>query len=185
MGFKFFPNEIIIVITSLVYLFMVINSVNYQDGIDGLAGGLAFVSLLGFAILSFFSGNSFALGASVISLGATLAFLFFNFPPAKIFMGDSGSYSLGFILFVLAITFSKSYNIYSAIGPIFIIGLPILDGVYTNIRRIFSGKSIFLGDRSHFYDKLLKKFSIKETLVFSYCVQILLVFIGLTICFYA
>jgi UDP-GlcNAc:undecaprenyl-phosphate GlcNAc-1-phosphate transferase len=164
-----------------IYIFVVINSINYQDGIDGLAGGLSVISLIGFIILSLFLNNNFTLITSLIFLGAILSFLIFNFPPAKIFMGDSGAYSLGFALTVLAISFAKPYNIYSALSPIFIIGLPVFDGVFSNVRRIFYGKSIFFGDRNHFYDKLLRIFSIRKTLLISYSLQILSVIIGLII----
>ena len=158
---------------------MVINAINYQDGIDGLAGGLVCISLVGFAVISWFSYDSFTLMISMVALGSVIAFLMFNLPPAKMFMGDSGAYSLGFILAVLAMLFSKSYNMYSVLGPVFIIGLPIFDGIYANIRRIVAGKSIFLGDRSHFYDKLMQKgLSVKRTLLVCYSLQIALVLMG-------
>ncbi|MEK7072711.1 MAG: hypothetical protein AAB969_04020 [Patescibacteria group bacterium] len=76
--------------------------------------------------------------------------------------------------------FSMPYNFSSILGPVFIIGLPIFDGIFTNIRRLLKGKSIFLGDRSHFYDKLLQKgFSIKKTLAICYALQMVLVAIGI------
>lgn len=184
ISFNFFPLPAVSILLTSIYIFVVINSINYQDGIDGLAGGLVLISLIGFIILSLFFNNNFTLIISLIFSGAVLSFLIFNFPPAKIFMGDSGAYSLGFALTVLAIFFSKPYNIYSVLSPVFIMGLPIFDGVFSNIRRIFSGKSIFFGDRKHFYDKLLKRFSIKKTLFISYSLQILSVIIGLIIYFH-
>ncbi len=180
--FNFLPYYAISVLLSFFYIFLVINSVNYQDGIDGLAGGLVFISLAGFFVLSVFLNNFFAIYISLIFLGVVLAFLVFNFPPAKIFMGDSGAYVLGFILAILAMVFSKPFNIYSALGPAFIIGLPIFDGIYTNIRRLLLGKSIFFGDRSHFYDKLIQKgFSVKKTLAICYSLQIVFVILGILI----
>ena len=145
-----------------------------------MAAGLVFVSLIGFLVLSLVSGNSFSLALCLILTGAVLSFLLFNFPPAKIFMGDSGAYFLGFMLAVLAMLFSKPYDLLSILGPIFIIGIPFWDGVFTNIRRILKKKSIFLGDRAHFYDRLLKKgFSTKKTLLISYFLQAGSVVIGL------
>lgn len=183
--FIFFPIGMISAALSFIYIFIVINSVNYQDGMDGLAGGLVFISLAGFAFLGVLSGNNLALTISLIVAGSVLSFLIFNFPPAKIFMGDSGAYSLGFILAVLAILFSKPWDIYNVLAPIFIIGLPIFDGVFTNIRRLVAGKSIFLGDRSHFYDKLLQKgLSTKKTLVICYSLQATLVALGIIIYIY-
>ena len=178
--FNFLPVYGISVFLGFIYIFISINAINYQDGMDGLAGGEIFISLIGFMVLSLIFGSTFTLYISLIFLGAVLAFLFFNFPPAKVFMGDSGSYSLGFILAILAMLFSKPYNIYSILAPVFIIGLPIFDGVLTNVRRVIAGKSIFLGDRSHFYDKLLQKgFSTKKTLAICYALQILFVVLGI------
>jgi len=180
--FDFLPVPIISVLLGFIYIFVSLNAVNYQDGMDGLAGGLAAISLVGFLAVSIISNAALPLYVSLVCLGAVAAFLCFNLPPAKVFMGDSGAYSLGFILAVLAILFSKPYNIPSILGPIFIIGLPVFDGVFTNLRRIYNGKSIFLGDRSHFYDRLLQKgFSTKKTLTICYFLQILLVLIGISI----
>ena len=177
--FSFFPLAVLAIFFNFIYIFLSINSVNYQDGMDGLAGGLVLISLIGFFVLSLLSGNNLGLIISLSSMGAVLAFLFFNFPPAKIFMGDSGAYSLGFILAVLAFIFSKPYNILTVIGPFFVIGIPVFGGIFSNIRRIFLGKSIFLGDRSHFYDKMLSRgFSVKRTLFISCALQIIFVAIG-------
>lgn len=185
ISFVFFPVAIVSVILSFIYIFIVTNSINYQDGADGLAGGMVSISLIGLAILGVLESNNLVLYVSLAVLGGVLSFLIFNFPPAKIFMGDSGAYALGFILAALAMFFSKPYNIYSALGPIFIIGVPAFDGVFSNLRRMFSGRSIFFGDRNHLYDKFLKKFSIRKTLLISYSLQIVSVALGLIIYTYA
>ncbi len=179
MGFMFIPLPIISVLLSFIYIFVALNAVNYQDGMDGLAGGLVAISLIGFTVLAVITGNYVALMVCMVALGAVAAFLKFNLPPAKIFMGDAGSYALGFIVAAIAMLFSKSYDFLSLLGPLLIIGLPIIDGVYTNIRRLANGKSIFLGDRSHFYDKLMQRgFSVKKTLAICYFLQIVLVVVG-------
>ncbi|OGZ27126.1 MAG: hypothetical protein A2365_00450 [Candidatus Nealsonbacteria bacterium RIFOXYB1_FULL_40_15] len=162
-------------ILTFTCIFVLINAVNYQDGMDGLAGGETAISFLGFAILGYLSGDNLISAVSFSMFLSILGFLFFNFPPAKIFMGDSGAYFIGFVLAVLACNFS-------ILASIFVAGLPLFDGIYTNLRRILSGKSIFLGDREHLYDKLLKKgFSSRKTLVVSYSVQIIFVIIGICI----
>jgi len=85
-------------------------------------------------------------------------------------------------LVVLASFYSKHYNILSLVGSIFIVGVPIFEGVFTNIRRILRKKSIFLGDRSHFYDRLLQKgFSAQKTLFVFYSIQFLFVAAGVII----
>src|SRR3990167_8527709 len=163
---SFFSNIYLGIFLTAGYIFIFINAVNYQDGMDGLAAGLAAISLVGFIALSAISGNIFSLFFSAVILGAVLGFLAFNFPAAKIFMGDSGAYFIGF----------------SLVGSIFIVGVPIFEGVFTNIRRILRKKSIFLGDRSHFYDRLLQKgFSAQKTLFVFYSIQFLFVAAGVII----
>jgi len=179
---EFLEITIIEIILTFGYIFTLINAINYQDGMDGLAGGLVSISLLGFIIIFLNSSSGLGLFTSLILLGAVLGFLVFNFPPAKIFMGDSGAYFLGFALVVLAAIVSKPYSLPSILAPIFIIGLPIFDGVFTNIRRLLKKESIFLGDREHFYDKLHKKgFSIKKTILTCYSIQVIFIIIGLLI----
>lgn len=181
MDFNFIPISFVSLFLSFCIIFVLINAVNYQDGMDGLAGSLVFISLAGFLL----AGDSFAIYISLISLAAIAAFLIFNLPVAKVFMGDSGAYALGFLLSAIAIGFIKPYNLLTILGIIFIIGLPLFDGVYTNIRRILKGKSIFLGDRSHFYDGLLQKgFSAWKTISICCILQIISVLIGVTILFY-
>ena len=184
LGISSLGSLIGIILTS-VYIFVLINAINYQDGIDGMAGGIVAISLVGFSILSVVLNNGLAFTISLASMAAILGFLIFNFPPAKIFMGDSGAYFLGFILAALAMIFSKPYNFSSIFGPIFILGLPHFDGVFTNIRRLFKKRSIFLGDREHFYDKMINKgFSTRKTILISYFLQTISVLSGLLIYLY-
>jgi len=171
-GIKFYLFPILV---GAGYIFVLINAINYQDGMDGQAGFLSAISFLGFCILSFISGNPFSLAFSLVFLGAVLGFLIYNFPPAKIFMGDSGAYLIGFSLALLAMVFSTN-----VLSHLLIIGLPLFDGVYSNIRRLLKGKSIFLGDREHFYDKMLNKgFSVEKTLALSCTLQIFFVISGI------
>lgn len=186
ISFNFIPVYPISIILGFLLIFTVVNSINYQDGMDGLAGGLILISMAGFLCLGLMLNVTFTIVISLVAMGAVLSFLVFNFPPAKIFMGDSGAYSLGFLLTAIAMLFSKPFNLYSVVGPVFIIGLPIFDGIFTNARRIMNGKSIFLGDRSHFYDRLMQRgFPVKKTLLICYCLQAVLVGLGIVIYLYA
>ena len=165
---------------AFLYVFALINAVNYQDGIDAQAGILVFISLLGFSVLSLISADDFSLKISFIFAGAVLGFLIYNFPPAKIFMGDSGAYMLGFALAVLALIFSQNI-----LSHLFIIGLPLVDGIYTNARRLLKSKSIFLGDRGHFYDKMIERgFSLRKTILISALFQAFFVITGIILFVY-
>ena len=82
------------------YMFVLVNSINYEDGIDGLAGGLSLLSIFGFLILSLITSNELSSLLSLVVAGSICGFMIFNFPPAKVFMGDSGAFFLGYILCV-------------------------------------------------------------------------------------
>ncbi len=182
IGIHTMPFAAVAVLAGFIYIFLMVNSVNYQDGMDGLAGGLAFISLLGYLFLAVILANPLVFAVALIALAAVAAFLVFNLPPAKIFMGDSGSYQLGFVMALLAMLFSKPHDWLGLVGLLLIAGLPVIDGVYTNVRRVAAGKSIFLGDRSHFYDRLMQSgLSVKKTLIICYFLQIMLVLTGIII----
>lgn len=183
ISFNFLPFGFLPLILSFIYIFGSINCINYQDGIDGLASGLVLISLIGFFVLGFVSGNTFVVSISVIIFACLLGFWIFNFPPAKIFMGDSGAYSLGFILAVLAMIFCRPYDIFSVLAPLLVIGVPFFDGIFTNIRKLASKQSLLAGDRMFYYDRLMKKYSIKKVLFISYSIQAVFVFIGIIIYF--
>lgn len=174
---QFIPISIFAILSAIFYIFGAMNAINMQDGIDGLAGGLVAISGLGFGLWAHFTSNVWGVLLSLSLLGSVMGFLIYNFPPASIFMGDSGSHFLGFILATLVILFtSKPYNLSLFIGPILIIGLPVFDAAYAVIRRLIQKKALFKGDRSHFYDRLIHKgFSVRQTLVICYLVQILFV----------
>jgi UDP-GlcNAc:undecaprenyl-phosphate GlcNAc-1-phosphate transferase len=177
---NFIPFYIISIFLNFLYIFVFINALNYQDGMDGLAAGLSAISLMAFIVIGFIHGNDLSLYFSFVILGGVFGFLVFNFPPAKIFMGDSGAYFLGFVLMVLTALHSESYNILNFIGTMFIVGVPVFDGVITNLRRILSGKSIFWGGRDHFYDILLKQNNSQiKTLSISYGLQSISALIGI------
>lgn len=183
---RFIPIGILGVSLGIIYVFGAMNAVNMQDGIDGLAGGLVAISALGFGFLAYFSGNIWGLLLSLTLLGSVMGFLIYNFPPASIFMGDSGSHFLGFMLAALAIGFtSKPYDARWFIGPILIIGLPVFDGVYTVLRRSIQRRPLFKGDRGHFYDQLNHRgFSIRQTVLICYLIQSILVAGGLILMYF-
>jgi UDP-GlcNAc:undecaprenyl-phosphate/decaprenyl-phosphate GlcNAc-1-phosphate transferase len=141
----------------LVILF--VNAFNFLDGADGLAAGITATIALGYAALPGMGLTAFGYAVACSLLGACVGFLAFNFPPAKIFMGDSGSTVLGFCVAFLGLDFighrGGSDAARSVLFPFLIAGLPILDALIVVARRMMKGRSPLRGDRGHFYDFLL------------------------------
>lgn len=142
---------------TLIWLVGITNAINLLDNMDGLAGGISLITAL---ILSFFfyqSGDAGLLTISLTLAGAVLGFLVFNFPPASIFMGDSGSLFLGFTLAVLAIARQpQASNVFAIMGvPTLIFLLPILDTTLVTITRILRGQSPAQGGRDHTSHRLI------------------------------
>lgn len=145
------------IILTYFWLVGITNAINLLDNMDGLAGGICFITA---AILSFFfwqAGDQFLLVVSLSIAGSCLAFLIFNFPPASIFMGDSGSLFLGFSLALLAITRQpQASNVLAVMGvPTLLFLLPILDTVMVTITRILRGQSPVKGGRDHTSHRLI------------------------------
>lgn len=140
-----------------LFVMTLINAFNLLDGADGLAAGVAAVIATGYLIYGMQSGVSKASAAAL--LGTCLGFLVFNYPPAKIFLGDSGSTVLGLIVASTGLEVHQS--IPSTKSGLFVLpvfaGLPLLDLLLAIFRRLRSGGSPFSGDRRHFYDLLLQK----------------------------
>lgn len=173
------PFAVIGIPLTIFYVMGAINALNLLDGLDGLATGVSFIASVGFMAVSLLTGNAVGLVLSVVIMGATLGFLFFNFYPASIFMGDSGSTFLGFILAVMMISLTqRPYNFAGFLAPILILGVPIFDTAFAVIRRAINKKPLFIGDRSHFYDLLMDKFA-NQRLVCVIVYGISIIFSGL------
>ena len=141
---------------TVLFLVAVSNAVNLTDGLDGLAGGLSFLTLCGIAYLAYLSDNSTVLLLAVPFLGGLLGFLRYNTHPARIFMGDSGSQLLGLSMGVLAILLTDSTRgPFSPALSLFLLGLPFLDTLGVAGQRLTEGHSPFIGDRKHIHHKLM------------------------------
>jgi len=142
-----------------LFVILFVNAFNFLDGMDGLAAGITAVIALGYALIPGAALSPFGYAVAWSLLGACVGFLFFNFPPAKIFMGDSGSTVLGFCAAYLALDFIGARGARGAASsllfPFVIAALPILDALLVVTRRVARGRSPFRGDRGHFYDCLL------------------------------
>jgi UDP-GlcNAc:undecaprenyl-phosphate GlcNAc-1-phosphate transferase len=135
----------------------IVNAFNLMDGLDGLAGGISVIALTAFMILGHLSGNLMIMAVCAALLGSILGFLKYNLFPAKIFMGDTGSLVVGFVIAFLAIMITQTAgsNV-SPIVPVLILGIPIVDTLRVMGRRVFQGKSPFSPDRTHLHHNFLE-----------------------------
>lgn len=160
---------------TILFILGCINCMNLIDGLDGLAGGISAIFFLTIGIIAVFKGQ-FALATTLtlIMFGSTVGFLFHNFNPAKIFMGDSGSMFLGLMIAVITILGFKSVMMTSIIIPLFILVVPILDTTFAIIRRKLKGESVMTPDKCHLHHQLLKRnFSQRTTVLIIYLITIL------------
>lgn len=150
---------------TVLWIVSVTNAVNLIDGLDGLAGGTTFISALTLAgvvwIEASASGGSQgqwdAIILAMILASAIIGFLRYNFYPAKIFLGDSGSMYLGFSVASLSVMgLAKSATFISVIIPVVILGIPLLDTTFAIVRRYYGHRPIFQADREHLHHRLLK-----------------------------
>lgn len=162
----------------LVVLF--INAVNLIDGIDGLASGLLLIASFFILLMSLITGKYFLTIVSLIFIGSILGFMVFNLPPARILMGDCGSYSLGFIYSSITLIALKGSggNITFLLFPVILLLIPIFDLINVVLRRYSLGVSIFSPDRSHIHHRLLDRGISKVGVL--YILYSLTIILGLT-----
>ncbi|EST10676.1 glycosyltransferase family 4 protein [Sporolactobacillus laevolacticus] len=154
---------------TLLWIMGITNAINLIDGLDGLAVGVSSIVILTIAGLSLTEGNLFVFSVSAILLGSTLGFLPYNFHPAKIFMGDTGSYFLGYIISVLALLGFKNVTLFSLVVPIIILAVPISDTLFAIIRRLVNRRPLTAPDKSHLHHCLLRfGFTQSQTVVLIY-----------------
>jgi len=135
------------------------NALNLIDGLDGLAATVSIVILGTFFIVGYTNNDFFIMFFSMAFISSLLAFLVFNWHPASIFMGDSGSLTLGFVITILAM---KSLEYLPAMSILFITAIPIFDTLVVMIRRKRNGRSMFSADRCHFHH-ILRHFFAEDT----------------------
>jgi len=163
----FIENKIIASAISAFWIVLIINAFNFLDNMDGAAAGIA--AIAGFILLTAaaMSGQVFVGGLAIVFIGALLGFLLFNFPPAKIFMGDAGSLVVGF--FVALLTLRTTYyheaqsgQWYAVFMPLLVMAVPLYDFISVTLLRISQGKSPFIGDTQHFSHRL-KRHGLTDT----------------------
>ena len=156
---------------TMFWLVGLTNTVNLIDGLDGLAAGVA--AIASFTIMLIALEQNFVLVAVLTAAlaGAAIGFLKYNFHPAEIFMGDTGSMFLGFMLAGISVTGAvKSVAAIALIVPVFALGLPILDTTFAIVRRVRGGVPIFKPDKGHLHHRLL-------SVGFTQCQAVLLMYV--------
>jgi UDP-GlcNAc:undecaprenyl-phosphate/decaprenyl-phosphate GlcNAc-1-phosphate transferase len=142
---------------TVIWVLAITNAFNLIDGLDGLAAGSALFSTMVVFVVALLHGPGLVGIMSIALAGAILGFLRYNFNPATIFLGDSGSLFVGFLLSALALKGAqKAPTIVAVAIPIVSFGLPILETVLSIIRRLISGRPVFTADREHIHHKLLQ-----------------------------
>jgi len=163
----FIENRMITTVLSAFWIVLIINAFNFLDNMDGAAAGIAaIVSGILFTAAAI-SGQVFVGGLVLVFIGALLGFLVFNFPPAKIFMGDAGSLVVGFFvaLFTLRTTYyheAQSGQWYAVFLPLVVMAVPLYDFISVTVLRLSQSKSPFMGDTQHFSHRL-KKHGLTDT----------------------
>lgn len=141
---------------TVLWIIGITNAINLIDGLDGLAAGVSSIALSTILLMSILDNQFLVIALSVILLGPTIGFLFFNFYPAKIFMGDTGALFLGYSISIISILgLFKSVTLFSLVIPVIILAVPIFDTFFAIIRRIVNGQKISRPDNQHLHHRLI------------------------------
>ncbi len=152
---QIFPLEFLNVLFSILWVLLIVNSLNIVDVMDGLASGVGAIAALGFFAVTLPGELVYVRIASAVLFGSLAGFWYFNRPPAKVFMGDAGSLFAGFILAALSMGAEYSgANLLGLFAPVFILLIPIYDTLLVIYFRWRSGRAIFKGSRDHFAIRL-------------------------------
>lgn len=163
---------------TILWIVGITNAINLIDGLDGLAAGVSSIALITIGFMALIMGNYYVVAIASVLLASTLGFLFYNFHPAKIFMGDTGALFLGFIIAVLSLLGFKNVTVISLIVPVIILGVPISDTFFAIIRRIVNKTPLSAPDKSHLHHCLLRVgYTHRQTVIMIYAMA---AFFGLT-----
>jgi len=142
-------------LAALVYVVWMMNLYNFMDGMDGLAGGMAVIGFSCFAIFGLSAGDVLFANASWLVVASSLGFLVFNIPPARIFLGDTGSITLGFCAAAFGLWGNRS-GLFPWWVPILIFSPFIADATVTLLCRLFRGEKVWLAHKTHYYQRLVQ-----------------------------
>lgn len=160
-------GEVPSIIVTILWIVAVTNAINFMDNMDGLAGGVSAIAAMLFMIATILNAQWFIAATLALLIGGLIGFLIFNFPPARIFMGDGGSLVIGFVLAVLTARttyydpqqsdFALGGGWYGVFMPVIVLAIPLYDFVTVSFIRIKQGKSPFVGDQQHFSHRLVQR----------------------------
>src|SRR5947209_1907420 len=163
-------------VLTVIWLVGLMNVVNFSDGVDGLAAGLCAIDGMAFAVIAFDLGVSGAAVLAALTAGAALGFLFHNFHPASVFMGDSGANLLGYLLGVVAVVGSLKTNVVIALAvPLVILAVPFLDTGFVVAKRLKYRRAPWSADANHFHHRMARiGFSQRKTVAYLYAWSLML-----------
>ena len=172
---------------TVIFLVGLMNVVNFSDGVDGLAAGVCMIDGVAFAVIAFDlqGGGSAAAVLAALTAGGALGFLFHNFPPAKVFMGDSGANLLGYLLGVAVVIGSlKTQAVVALAVPLLILAVPFLDTGFVIAKRLKYRQKPWTADANHFHHRMARiGYSPRKTLVFLYGWTLMLAGVALALRF--
>lgn len=172
IGFFSFDFGFLSILITIIWIIGITNAVNLIDGLDGLCVGVSSIILATLATLSFMQGRMDIVLICLILLGSSLGFLYYNFHPASIFMGDTGSLFIGFMIATISLLGFKSTAILTLGPAIFILAIPILDTFLSIIRRKLKGVAITSPDKEHLHHTLMFKLNLgqRKTVIIIYLI---------------
>lgn len=158
------------VLVTVLWVVGITNAINLIDGLDGLATGVSTIALTSMFIMALIDVQIMAASLCIVLIGANLGFLYHNFYPAKIYMGDSGSNFLGYAIAVVSMLgLFKNIALFSFIIPIIVLAVPIFDTLFAIVRRACNKENIMLADNKHIHYQLLATgFSHRKTVLIIY-----------------
>jgi len=164
------------IVITIFWYWLIMNAINLIDGLDGLAAGVTGIAALTILVITLSGNQPFDIFLAAIILGLSLGFLPHNFHPARIFMGDTGSLLLGFLLGSLTLTTStKAPAVLTLLIPLLAVGMPIFDTTHAFLRRLLSGSHPFRADTKHLHHRLLALgLSHRRVVLFLYYISIYL-----------
>ncbi|MGC9220712.1 MAG: glycosyltransferase family 4 protein [Solirubrobacteraceae bacterium] len=172
---------------SVIWLVALMNVVNFSDGVDGLAAGVCTIDGIAFAVIAFSlqGGGSVAAVLAATTAGASLGFLVHNFPPAKIFMGDTGSNLLGYLIGAAAIIGSLKTTVSVALAlPLLILAVPFMDTSFVVAKRLKYHRAPWNADANHFHHRMARiGFSPRRTIVYLYAWTLMLAGVAIALWF--